>query len=220
MEEMILWGATGQARVLRECMSGYSLVALFDENPALTSPFSDVPLTGGRDEFESWLSTRTSPAPGFLVAIGGHHGRVRVEIQKRLVTAGLKALVALHRTAFVAHSAMISAGSQVLAQTAICVDVQMGRGCVVNTGATVDHECVLGDGVHVAPGAHIAGCVQLDDFVTVFTGASVGPRVHIGEGAVIGAGAVVLENVPAYSLYAGNPGRVIKTFHVNGAHDE
>ena len=217
---MILWGATGQARVLRECMSDYDLVALFDEIPALTSPFPDVPLTGGRAAFESWLSTRTSPAPGFLVAIGGQHGRVRLEIQERLVGAGLKALVALHRTAFVAQSATISAGSQVLAQTAICVDVQMGRGCVVNTGATVDHECVLGDGVHVAPGAHIAGCVRLDDFVTVFTGASVGPKVHVGEGAVIGAGAVVLENVPAYAFYAGNPGRIIKKLHGYGARDE
>lgn len=220
MGEMILWGATGQARVLRESMPEHSLVALFDENPALDSPFADVPLVGGRDAFDNWLTTRAAPAPGFLVAIGGQHGRVRVEIQKRLETAGLPALVALHRTAFVARSATIGAGSQVLAQTAVCVDARIGRGCIVNTGATIDHECVLGNGVHVAPGAHIAGCVQLDDFATVFTGASIGPGVHVGEGAIIGAGTVVLSDVPAHTFYAGNPGRIIKTLHGDDADDE
>lgn len=220
MGEMIFWGATGQARVLRECMPEHDLVALFDENPALVSPFTDVPLVGGQDAFNDWLTTRAAPAPGFLVAIGGHHGHVRMEIQERLETAGLRALVAQHRTAFVAQNATIGAGSQVLAQAALCVDVRMGRGCIVNTGATIDHECVLGDGVHVAPGAHIAGCVQLDDFVTVYTGASISPRVHVGEGAIIGTGAVVLEDVPARTLYAGNPGRIIKTLSGDGADDE
>src|SRR5262249_8616825 len=36
------------------------------------------------------------------------------------------------------------------------------------------------------------------------------PGVHMGEGAVVGARSVVLEDVPAYTVVAGNPARVIR----------
>jgi acetyltransferase-like isoleucine patch superfamily enzyme len=35
------------------------------------------------------------------------------------------------------------------------------------------------------------------------------PGVSIGEGAVVGARSVVRENVPAYSIVAGNPARIV-----------
>jgi acetyltransferase-like isoleucine patch superfamily enzyme len=40
--------------------------------------------------------------------------------------------------------------------------------------------------------------------------------VVIGEGSVIAAGAVVTKSVPAYSVAAGNPARVVKTLNVGG----
>lgn len=37
------------------------------------------------------------------------------------------------------------------------------------------------------------------------------PGVHIGDGCVIGANAVVTKDMPAYSVIAGNPAKVVKT---------
>lgn len=42
------------------------------------------------------------------------------------------------------------------------------------------------------------------------TGAMVMPGVTIGDGVIVGAGAVVTKDVPAYSIVAGNPARVVK----------
>jgi acetyltransferase-like isoleucine patch superfamily enzyme len=39
--------------------------------------------------------------------------------------------------------------------------------------------------------------------------------VHIGRGVVVGAGSVVTKDVPAWSVVAGNPARVIKTVSEN-----
>lgn len=214
LREVVLWGATGQAKVLRECLNagGVEIIALFDNDPVLRSPFAGVPLYHGETGLRDWLAGRPeASATGFLIAIGGERGAQRLALQERLAAYGLTALVAVHPTAFVAADARLGAGSQILAQSAVCVEAVLGRACIVNTAATVDHECRLGDGVHVCPGARLAGLVVVDDFATIGTGAVVLPRVRIGRGAVIGAGAVVTRDVAAGATVAGNPARPLRT---------
>jgi sugar O-acyltransferase (sialic acid O-acetyltransferase NeuD family) len=209
---IVFWGSTGQAKVLKECLagSGFQLIALFDNNPEIKSPFPDVPLYCGKESFQYWLvSQRTIPIY-FLVAIGGFKGKERVGIQLYLRKHGLLPHTAIHRTAYVAPSALIMEGTQILANAAVCVDVQLGQACIINTGATVDHECRLGEGIHLCPGAHIAGCVEIESYASVGTGAVILPRLKIGKGAVVGAGAVVTKDVPSYTVVAGNPAKLLK----------
>lgn len=60
-------------------------------------------------------------------------------------------------------------------------------------------DCV--GGVHIAMGAKIGACATLL------------PGVKVGKGAVIGAGSVVVKDVPANVVVAGNPAKVIKYVH-------
>tara|TARA_R110002049_G_scaffold1295_1_gene9751 strand:+ start:1077 stop:1727 length:651 start_codon:yes stop_codon:yes gene_type:complete len=46
--------------------------------------------------------------------------------------------------------------------------------------------------------------------VWIGQGARILPGAHIGDGVIVGAGAVVAGRVPAYSIVAGNPARVIR----------
>jgi sugar O-acyltransferase (sialic acid O-acetyltransferase NeuD family) len=214
LTKMVFWGATGQARVLRECMqhNGVPLVALFDNDAHVESPFGDVPLYRGRAGFEAWYRSESNAASvGFLIAIGGDRGRDRVELHETLEAKGLRPLIARHPSAFIADSAFLGAGTQVLAHACVCADVRLGRSVIVNTAASVDHESVLGDGVHLCPGARLAGSVIVEDFAMIGTGAVIGPRVRIGVGSVVGAGAVVLRDVHARQVVVGNPARVLRT---------
>jgi acetyltransferase-like isoleucine patch superfamily enzyme len=43
--------------------------------------------------------------------------------------------------------------------------------------------------------------------------ATILPGVIIGEGAVIGARSVVTANVPAFTVVAGNPARILRLLH-------
>lgn len=211
VSDIVFWGATGQAKVLRECLEAtHKVVALFDNNPQVPSCFSDVPIYYGKTGFEQWFSEHDQPRDlQFLVAIGGDRGEDRLALQSYLQSFGLNPIIAQHRTAFVASNASVGLGSQILAQSAVCVEAVIGLSCIINTGATVDHECILSDGIHIAPGAHLAGCVEIGRCAMIGTGAAVLPRIKIGHHAVVGAGAVVTKDVPPHTTVVGNPARII-----------
>lgn len=213
---VVIWGATGQARVAREALGpSVRIVALFDNNPNLASPWADVPLYLG-DELERWVSSRSPDNRlGFVVAIGGHRGGARLSLAARLASAGLSPVSFVHPKATVCGGAQIGDGAQICAGAIVGVDAQVGRQVIVNTAASLDHECVVGDGVHLAPGARIAGAVTIEDEATVYTGAIVAPRVRVGRGAIVGAGAVVLRDVPPDTVVAGSPAKFLrKVVHV------
>ena len=208
---IILWGATGQARVLAEFLPalGFQLTALFDHDPATKSPFPGVPLHHGRDGFLRWRGTNPLPVAG-LVAIGGQRGADRLELQSFLTTQGVEIVTAVHPRAFVAADASLGDGCQVLAFAAVAAAATLGRACIVNHNATVDHECSLGDGAHIAPGATLCGLVTIGVNSFIGAGAVVLPRIRIGRHTVVGAGAVVTRDLPDNVVAYGNPARIIR----------
>jgi sugar O-acyltransferase (sialic acid O-acetyltransferase NeuD family) len=212
---VVIWGGTGQAKVLREALDhdGIDVLAVFD-NRVIASPFSTVPLFVGEAGFAAWEADEIVAAgrakPAACVAIGGARGRDRLARQAWLGERGYPPLDVVHPRAFVAGDSTIGAGCQLMAMSAVCAGVSLGDCVIVNTGASVDHDSRLGHGVHVAPGARIAGEVEIGDFTFVGTGAIVLPRVRIGAGAIIGAGAVVVRHVPPGATVVGNPARPIQ----------
>lgn len=215
MNPVIFWGATGQAKVLREALGGdATLTALFD-NRDIPSPFHDVPIYPGENGFLQWQENHSSPhSIRACVAIGGARGRDRLERMLWLQARGYPPLTVKHPTAFLSTDAQIGDGCQILAQSAVCASARLGQTVIVNTRASVDHDCIIGNGVHIAPGATLAGEVIVGDFAFVGTGAVVLPGIRIGAGAIIGAGAVVTCDIAAGATVIGTPARpLIRTPH-------
>ena len=210
---VLLWGGTGQAKVLREALqdNGWIVVAVVDNDPDCAPPFPNIPLLRGWPELKRWRERKQLPADCLAaVAIGGDKGRERVQLQRELADQGIAALTVVHPHAVVSNTARLGAGCQVLANATVCTEASLGEACIVNTAASIDHECHLGDGVHIGPGARLAGLVNVAAYATIYTGAIVAPRIEIGEGAIVGAGAVVLADVDPYVVVVGNPARPIR----------
>jgi sugar O-acyltransferase (sialic acid O-acetyltransferase NeuD family) len=92
----------------------------------------------------------------------------------------------------------------------IQADAVVGKHCIVNTGASVDHECVLEDFVHISPHATLCGNVSVGEGAWIGAGATIIPGVKIGAWAVVGAGAVVVRDVEPHTVVAGVPAKVMK----------
>ena len=86
----------------------------------------------------------------------------------------------------------ITAGVQILCHQRDLTNHKPGKAVMDNP--LVYKEVIIEDGAHIGIGAIIM------------------PGVTIGEGAVIGAGAVVTKDVPPYTVVAGVPAKILRTF--------
>ncbi len=74
----------------------------------------------------------------------------------------------------------------------------------------VGHDAQVGAHCELAPGTVIAGHAVLEDSVRCGIGVLVRPFIRVGAGARLGAGAVVVKDVPAGQVWAGNPARELR----------
>ncbi|MDY4220121.1 MAG: acyltransferase [Candidatus Faecousia sp.] len=70
------------------------------------------------------------------------------------------------------------------------------------------HDASMG---YLTEGICKIGVVEIGNHVFIGHGATILCNVRIGDYAVIGAGSVVTCDVPAHTVYAGNPARFVKT---------
>ncbi|MFH1761548.1 MAG: acetyltransferase [bacterium] len=219
-ENIILWGGTGQAKVMRPIIEHYGsrVAAVFDDTADLLSPFPDVKIYHGWDNFRNWIKNHNPEQYGFCITIGNPHGNIRRDYHKRLLQHGLSPVKLIHPECFISKNAEIGAGAQVHAGAVVETQVKTGIQCIINTKASVDHECILEDGVEIAPGATLCGLVHVEENSWVGAGATILPRIRIGHDSIVGAGAVVTEDVADHVTVAGVPAKIIRTreAHSNG----
>lgn len=200
---LAIWGAGGHGRVVADCAiaAGWRDVVFFDEQGAGSSGVWSV-VGAGRDLF-----TGAHAFDGVLAATGDN--LERLARTDELARRGLPLVSLVHPRAMVSDHAQIGPGTVVLAGAVVNIGARLGRAVIVNTLASVDHDCLLADGVHVSPGAHLAGGVRVGRAGWIGVGAAVRQGIEIGDQAVVGAGAAVVKSVPSNATVVGVPARPI-----------
>ena len=91
-------------------------------------------------------------------------------------------------------------------------DITLGESCLIASDCTLSvsdmHPIIL---IETGERINHGGDIRLESRVWLGEGCKVLKGVHIGTGCVIGTGAIVSGNIPANSLAAGVPARVIKS---------
>ena len=145
-----------------------------------------------------------------LAALGV--GSVGVSAARRAVVERIGPSVSgwatiVHERAFVSPSAVLEEGAVVLAGAIVGSGARIGRHVVINTGAVVDHDSVVGDFTQVGPNATLGGGVKVAEDCYIGLGACVRDHVAIGAGALVAMGSVVTRDVAAGARVRGIPAR-------------
>jgi sugar O-acyltransferase (sialic acid O-acetyltransferase NeuD family) len=197
MKKIVIIGASGHGKVAADIAlkCGYTDIVFLDDNISIKN-CGRHSVVGSNDRVEDINGD-------VIVAIGNSAARRR--IQESIEEERLAVLI--HPDAVVAEDVTIGSGTVVMAGTVINPGSMIGRGCIINTCASVDHDCKLGDYVHVAVGAHLAGSVEVGDETWIGAGATVSNNIEICGRCMIGAGAVVVKDIEEAATYLGVPAR-------------
>lgn len=213
MRPLIIAGAGGHGRVVLDlCRAlGREVAGFLDDVRVPGVELEGVPVLGGLALLSDAVRMT---AYEVVVAIGAVRGdqiaanRLRRELGGRAQAHGARLATLVHPSAVVSGLASAGPGTVVCAGAVVITGVCLGRHCIVNTAAIVDHDCELDDGVQVSPGARLAGFVRCREDVFIGTGACVAPGVTIGARTRVGLGAGVLDDLPGDVLAVGLPARV------------
>ncbi len=204
MKNLIILGAGGHGRVIADIaqkLGTYQSIAFLDDGDAKES--MGLPILGTTADLERYIRTAD-----IFVAIG--NSKVRGAFIDKLLAMGASVPTLVHPSAVIGACVEIGAGTAVMAGAVINPCASLGKGVILNTCSSVDHDCVVEDYCHIAVGVHIAGTVRLGKCVWVGAGATVKNNVNVCADCIIGAGAVVVEDITCCGTYVGVPARLLR----------
>ena len=204
-----IWGGKSQLRLLIPYLKSVGRNPDYVFDPYLDK--LNFPIEGFHFNKHSQVNDYASKCDSFLVAIGDKHGGKRCEIANLLKSKyQLKAISLFHQKSFVCNTSTYGDGLIMMPGSIVNSFTNIGNQCIINTNASVDHECKIGNGVHIMGGAVITGRVKIGDYATIGSNATILPDLEIGSGAFVGAGAVVTKNVNDSDIVIGVPAKKIK----------
>jgi sugar O-acyltransferase (sialic acid O-acetyltransferase NeuD family) len=205
-EGVFVFGASGHGRVVIDAIERGGRTVAFvcdDAKEKHGGHMLGYTIIGGR---EAILARRNQRVAG-VVAIGDN--AQRLEVAAWLDANAVPLVDVVHPAATRGRDVDIGAGTVVMAGCVLNTGARLGRNVIVNTAATVDHDCEIADGVHIGPGAHLCGHVSVGSGTLIGAGTTVVPGVRIGSGVTVGAGSTVLRDVPDGARVGGSPCRAL-----------
>jgi sugar O-acyltransferase (sialic acid O-acetyltransferase NeuD family) len=197
---MYLYGASGHAKVIIDILKsqGKDILGLIDDNPSINE------LLGYK------VYHNLGNLSPLIISIGDN--KTRKKIAERLSSICFE--TAVDASAVLSDTCTIKEGTVVMQGAIIQSCSEIGRHCIINTGASVDHDCKIHDFVHISPNATLCGNVSVGEGTWIGAGAIVIPGMKIGKWCIIGAGSVVTKDIPNHVLAIGNPCKVIKQLSI------
>lgn len=188
---------------------GYEVVGLYHYNNDRTGESDHgYEILGS---FEDLFSKKSLKGQNFLLTMGD--SKIRTGLSKKIIDKGGVVPTLIHPTSVISKFANISdVGVYISAFSFVQADSSVGENTVILSHVNISHTSHVGKGCFVAGGAIIGAYTKMEDNVFVGQGAlSISGKVSIiGQGAYVGARSLLTKDVPANTVVAGIPAKVIK----------
>lgn len=211
METIAILGTSGHARVIIDIVEQegrYKIAGLVDRFCRDGETIFNYPVIGQDDDLP--LLLKRYNISGVIVAIGDNYLRSTVAARVADACPGLRFVSTIHPRAVVARDASIGDGTAVMAGVSVNPACVIGRHCILNTNASLDHDSTMADFSSIAPGVTTGGGCRIGEYSAVGIGAVIIHNITIGSHTVIGAGATVLKDIDSFAVAYGSPAKFVR----------
>lgn len=113
-------------------------------------------------------------------------------------------------SSFVSRTAKIGAGCVIFPHCYIGANAILGDRVFSLDGSIMNHDNQIANDVIITSGVRLAGSVTVEAGAYLGQACNVRQHTRIGAGAMVGMGAVVIRDVPAHTIVAGNPAKHLR----------
>jgi sugar O-acyltransferase (sialic acid O-acetyltransferase NeuD family) len=188
-----IYGKGGHAKVIES--------VLWNTHPKQITFWDDESYEREVGEFDPYNNNIKG---NWVIAIGNNKSRKRIA---ELLGNGCY-IIMIHNSAIVNRNINPGEGSQILHNSVVQTGTTIGKHCIINTAASIDHDCILGDFSFIGPNATLCGGVEIGEGTFIGAGAVILPYIKIGKNCMIGAGSIVTKNLPDGITAYGNPVKI------------
>lgn len=211
---LLIVGAGGLAREVLSAVTAansvsprWNVLGFCDDNPAMHGADLDGrPVLGPVD----LVHDHPDAAVVVCTASARNHAS-RKRVVERLGLPAERYATVVHPSAAIAHGTELGRGSMLLAFVTITAPQVVGAHVVAMPQTIFTHDDRVGDYVTFASRVSLSGGVTVGETAYLGNGALVREGLTIGAGALLGMGAVVLDDVPPYEVWVGNPARRLRS---------
>jgi sugar O-acyltransferase (sialic acid O-acetyltransferase NeuD family) len=204
MKKLIIIGAGGHGKVIADIalkLNTFDSIAFLDDGDK--KECMGLKVIGKVSDKLKYVNSAE-----IFVAIG--NSEQRKKLIEELLEAGASVPVLIHPSAVIGNDVAIGQGTAIMAGAVINPCSKLGKGVILNTCSSIDHDCVVEDFCHLAVGVRLAGTVTLGTNVWLGVASAVKNNVSICANTVIGAGAVVVDNIVESGTYVGVPAKILR----------
>lgn len=201
-EKLLIIGASGHGKVVADIamkMNKWQYIAFLDDDESIKSSMG-IDVIGKSTDAIKYIKD-------YDLFIGLGNNDLREIIQVNLEAKGASIPILVHPSAIIGKHVNLYSGTVVMAGVVINCSSSIGKGCIINTSSTVDHDNFIEDYVHISPGSHLAGTVKVGRKSWLGIGSVIINNISIAKDVQIGAGAIVVKNLTEAGIYVGNPAK-------------
>ena len=195
-KKLAIIGAGGHGKVVGEIalLKQYKIIHFFDDE---IEKIKDFPFTisGNLDYLVNHLKDYDS----FFVAIGDNQKRYDklewLKKQKKNI------INLIHPKSTISKFSSLGLGISVMANAVINPGTFIKEGVIINSSASIDHDCMIECFSHISPNCSLSGNVRVGKFTHLGTGTSVHPGINIGNNVKTAVGSKVYKNILNEKVY-------------------
>jgi sugar O-acyltransferase (sialic acid O-acetyltransferase NeuD family) len=159
------------------------------------------------EEFTEWKNTDNL---SFSIAVGDNSFREKLHNELCTKNTNLYFPSLIHPSAIISFSTDIGIGSVVMANAVIGPNTKIGNFCLINTLASIDHDCVMLDYSSLAPAAVTGGSVSIGIRSAICIGAKIKHKLKIGNDSILGANSYLNKDLSSNQVAYGTPARPVR----------
>lgn len=208
-QKVIILSAGGHAKVIidtLELLGNFKILGITEHDEGkIGQKVMGISILGRDDEVIEKYSHKD------IKLVNGMGGSDLPKLRRRLyhywANKGYEFATIVHPAAYVAKSAKIGAGAQIMAGAIVQPEARIGDNTLINTNASIDRNSDIGNHCHVAPGVTISADVKIGDGSHLGTAAAIIQGITLGANVLVAAGAVVVSSFANDMRIKGVPAR-------------